>query len=243
MQSPKLRSVDKYSAPYKLGAFPADFPVKLGREIVYLLATRNVARLEGNDWEEIFASVVGADWKPSNIGLDDIVKEQTAWGAKTVKNSRPSTAKRVRLISGRNSPVYSYGDSSITHCDPNELGRKVLEIWNERVAGVRKLYRHVRTVVLIKSDDLQELALFETDTSIYQAKNFVWQWNDNENLEGLDVSTHAHKFTWQPHGSQFTLIEDVPETRLALRIKAPPKLEKDEVISAVKFDPSWVQII
>lgn len=243
MQSPRLRSVDKYSAPYPLGVFPSDFPVRLGREIVYLLATRKTPRLEGNDWEEIFSAVVGADWKPSNVGLDDVVLEQTAWGAKTVKNRRPSSAQRVRLISGRNSPVYSYGDSEITHCEPNELGRKILEIWNERVTSIRKLYRHVRTVVLVKSDDLQELAIFETETILYPVNNFVWQWNDNENLEGLDLGTHAHKFTWQPHGSQFTLIEDVPPTRLAIRIKAPPKLSKDDVIDTVNFDPSWVQIL
>jgi hypothetical protein len=243
MNVPKLRSVDKYKPPYPLNEFPVDFPIRLGREIVYLLATRAVARLEGNDWEEIFATIVKADWKPSNVGLDDIVLEQSAWGAKTVKNRRPSMTQRVRLISGRNSPIYSYGDTEITHCDPNDLGKKILEIWNERVASVRKLYKHVRTVVLIKSDDLQELAVFETDTILYPKDQFVWQWNDNENLEGLDIQSHAHKFTWQPHGSQFTIIEDVPPNRLAIRIKAPPKLAKSDVINAVKFDPSWVQVI
>jgi hypothetical protein len=243
MSGPRLRNVDKYAPPYTLNEFPKDFPIKLGREIVYLLATRNIARLEGNDWEEVFATIVGAEWKPSNVGLDDVVLEQTAWGAKTVKNRRPSTAKRVRLISGRNSTVFSYGDSVVTQCDPNELGVKILEIWNERVASIRKIYRHLRTVVLVKSDDLQELAIFETDTVLYPTDQYVWQWNDNENLEGLEVATHAHKFTWQPHGAQFTIIEDVPTNRLAIRVKAPPKLDKNEVVTAVKFDPSWVEIL
>jgi hypothetical protein len=243
MQSPRLRNVDKYSPPYPLGAFPKDFPFRLGREIVYLLATRHSTRLEGNDWEEIFAGLVNAKWKPSNVGLDDIVLDQTAWGAKTVKNNRPSTAKRIRLISGRNSPVFSYGDSVVTQCDPNELGAKILEIWNERVSSVRKRYRHLRTVVLIKSNDLQELAIFETDAILYPANQYLWQWNENENLEGLEITSHSHKFTWQPHGSQFTIIEDVPENRLAIRVKAPPKLDKNEVISAVHFDNSWVEIL
>lgn len=243
MSGPRLRSVEKYAPPYPLNAFPADFPVGLGREIVYLLATRNNARLEGNDWEEIFASIVGADWKPSNVGLDDVVLEQTAWGAKTVKNRRPSTAQRVRLISGRNSPIFSYGDTAITQCEPNELGGKILEIWNERVAAIRKLYRHLRTVVLIKSNDLLELAVFEVETVLYPPDQFVWQWNDNENLEGLTRDSRIHKFTWQPHGSQFTIIEDVPSDRLALRVKAPEKLNKGDIISAVNFDPSWVEVI
>jgi hypothetical protein len=243
MPSPRLRSVDKYAPAYALNAFPKGFPVKLGREVVYHLATRNTARLEGNDWEEIFASIMGATWKPSNIGLDDIVLQQMAWGAKTVKNRHPATACRVRLISGRNSPVFSYGDSRVKNRDPNELGVKILEIWNERVAAVRKLYRHLRTIVLIKSDDLQELAVFETDTLLYPAGQFVWQWNDNENLEGLEVKTKAHKFTWQPHGSQFTIVEDVPKGRLAIRIKPPSKLSKDDVLAALKFDPSWIEIL
>lgn len=241
--SPKLRNVDKYAPPYPLNHFPAGFPVRLGREIVYLLATRKTPRLEGNDWEEIFATVVGADWRPSNIGLDDVVLAQMAWGAKTVKNKQPSTARRVRLISGRNSPVFSFGDSSVTKRDPAELGAKILEIWNERVASVRKLFRNVRTVVLIKSDDLREVAVFETDTVLYPHSKFVWQWNDHENLEGMEAGSKIHRFTWQPHGSQFTIIEDVPEDRLAIRIKAPTMLKKDDVLNAVKFDPSWVTVL
>lgn len=147
------------------------------------------------------------------------------------------------LISGRNSPAFSYGDSRVKNCDPNILGAKILEIWNERVAAVRKLYRHLRTIVLIKSDDLQELAVFETDTVLYPTSQFIWQWNDNENLEGLEAETKMHKFTWQPHGSQFTLVEDVPKDRLTIRIKQPPKLAKDDVLAALKFDPSWIEIL
>jgi len=151
MKSPKLRTVEKYRPPYPLNNFPANFAVNLGREIVYLLASRGTPRLEGSDWEEIFARLVGAKWKPSNIGLDDVALEQTAWGAKTVKAPRPSATTQVRLISGRNSPVYSFGDKDVSRRDPNELGEKILAIWNERVAGIRKLYRHLRTVVLIQT--------------------------------------------------------------------------------------------
>lgn len=208
-----------------------------------MLASRGTPRLEGSDWEEIFARLVGAQWKPSNVGLDDVVLEQTAWGAKTVKNKRPSTVSKVRLISGRNSPVYSFGDREVSECDPNDLGEKVLSIWNERVAGIRKLYKHVRTVVLVKSDDLLELAAFEFETIIYDAGRFWWQWNDRNNLEGYTKSSNVHTFTWQPHGSQFTIIEDVPDQRLAIRIKQPPMLDRNEVLTAIKFDESWVEVI
>jgi hypothetical protein len=216
----------------------------LGREVVYLLASRGKkARLEGSDWEEIFSRLVGAKWKPSNVGLDDVILEQTAWGAKTVKNPRPSSVSKIRLISGRNSPVYSFGDNEISECDPNELGEKVLAIWNERVAGIRKLYKHLRTVVLIKSNDLLELAAFEFDTVIYSADQYWWQWNERNNLEGYTKNDERHIFTWQPHGSQFTIIENVPEQRLAIKIKEPPQLDHDKVLQAINFDESWVEVL
>lgn len=77
MQSPKLRTVEKYAPPFPLNKFPKEFPYLLGREIVYLLATRVTPRLEGPDWEEIFARLIGGRWKPSNVGLDDVLLEQT----------------------------------------------------------------------------------------------------------------------------------------------------------------------
>lgn len=244
-QSPRLRTVEKYNPPYLLNVFPKNFPIELGREIIYLLASRGSSRLEGQDWEEIFSRLIGANWKPSNVGLDDIVLEQTAWGAKTVKNRKPATVSKIRLISGRNSPIYSYGDKKISSkdADPNELGEKILAIWNERVASIRKLYQHVRTVVLIKSDDLLEVAVFEFETILHPIDQYWWQWNERNNLEGFKKGTNEHKFTWQPHGSQFTIVEDVPHDRLAIRLRSPPKVKKSDVLTAIKFDESWIEII
>lgn len=243
MKSPKLRNVEKYKPPFPLNVFPDDFALKLGREVVYHLTTRVTASLEGSDWEQIFSRLIGAGWKPSNVGLDDVVLEQTAWGAKTVKNNNPGLAKKVRLISGRNSPVYSFGDKQVSECDPAELGEKVVSIWNERVAAIKRNYKHLRTVVLVKSDDLSELAVFEYNTVMFDSNSFLWKWNPRNNLEGFSKRTGIHKFTWQPHGSQFTIIEDVPKDRLAIRIKQPPPLDREQVLGALNFDPSWIQII
>jgi len=111
------------------------------------------------------------------------------------------------------------------------------------VAGIRKLYKHVRTVVLIKSDDLLEAAVFEFETILYGVDGFWWQWNERDNLEGFSKDVNQHIFTWQPHGSQFTIIEDVPKDRLAIRIKKPPQVDRNEFLKAIKFDESWVEII
>lgn len=243
MKLPRLRTVEKYKAPFPLNKLPDDFGLKLGREVVYHLATRTAAILEGSDWEQIFARVIGAGWKPSNVGLDDVVLEQTAWGAKTVKNNNPATVSRIRLICGRNSPVYSFGDRQVSECDPDELGAKVLSIWNERVSAIRKKYKHLRSVVLVKSDDLLELAVFEFDIVMFDPGSFIWKWNSRNNLEGFSKKENQHKFTWQPHGSQFTIIEEIPTERLAIRIKHHPVLNQDKVLTALKFDDSWIEII
>jgi len=244
-KSPKLRTVSKSLPPFPLNVFPKDFPYTLGKEIIYLLASKGKATLEGEEWEEIFATCIGAEWKPSNVGLDDVILGNTACGAKTVKSNHPSKQKQVRLISGRNSPVYSFGDKIDTNttADPNIVGKSVLEIWNGRVTAIREKFANLRTVVLIKSNDLSEVVVFEFDTIRYDPELFVWKWNERANLEGIEKSTEEHRFTWQPHGSQFTILENVPEKSLVIRIKKPKSLNKDKILKALGFDKSWITVI
>lgn len=239
---PKLRTVDKSLPPFALNDFPKDFPYILGREIVYLLATKGKATLEGDEWEDIFAKCIGADWKPSNVGLDDVVLGNTAWGAKTVKATNPSATTKVRLISGRNSPVYSYGETIDTSADPNIVGEHVLEIWNQRVSAVREKFQTLRTVVLVKSNDLSEVVVFEFDTIRYDPELYVWEWNKNGNLVGIEKSKMAHRFTWQPHGSQFTIIEEIPPKSVVIEIRKPETVDKEKLLNAVGFDKSWVTV-
>lgn len=243
MDKPKLRIADKYSAPYPLNKFPKEFAFNLGREIVYFLASRGTPRLEGSDWEEIFARLIGAKWKPSNIGLDDVAYGHTAWGAKTVKNPNPFDVSSIRLISGRNSPVYSFGVGDIVNCNPDELGKQVLAIWNARVAEVRQSFKNLRTVVLIKSDDLLDLSVFEFCTKDFDINAYYWEWNKRKNLIGFDAKNKEHIFTWQPHGSQFTVLERVPEKRISIHIKKPPQLDRETILKTLNFDNSWIQII
>lgn len=238
-KSPRLRTVDKVKPPYPLNQFPSNFGYKLGREIVYLLATKSRADLEGPEWEQIFANCIGATWKPSNVGLDDVVLGVCAWGAKTVKGSNPHNTQKVRLISGRNSPAYSFGQTELG-AKAQIIGEQVLEIWNARVEAIRSKFSHLRTVVLIKSNDLTKLAVFEIETVLYPIDRYTWSRNPRGNLEGYDMTTGVHRFTWQPHGSQFTIIEEVPRDCLLIKVKSPPKLDKDAVLKAAQFDDSWI---
>jgi hypothetical protein len=233
--------VDKVKPPYPLNEFPPDFGQKFGKEIVYLLAIKSIPDVAGPEWEQIFANCIGATWKPSNVGLDDITLGVCAWGAKSVKNRKPHQVKNIRLISGRNSPVYSYGQTTFD-IDPQELGENVLSIWNARVESVRSRFSHLRMVILIKSNDLTELAVFETETVFYPVEQYTWSRNKNGNLVGFDNTKGSHCFTWQPHGSQFTIFESVPDDCLLISLKAPPKLDKNEILKAFNFDESWVSV-
>ncbi len=239
---PKLRTVSKSVSAFPLNEFPKDFPFLLGKELIYLLASKGKPELEGTEWESIFATCIGADWKPSNVGLDDVVLGNTAWGAKTVKATKPSTQKQVRLISGRNSPNYSFGERSDQKADPTLIGKLVLEIWNERVSAIREKYKHLRTVVMVKSNDLSEVVVFEFETIRYDYELYNWEWNKNNNLVGSNKKAGEHCFTWQPHGSQFTIVEDVPEKCLVIKIKKPKTLDKDQILKALGFDKSWVTV-
>lgn len=125
-KSLRLRTVDKVKPSYQLNQSPADFGQKLGKEIVYLLATKSTPSLEGSEWEQIFASCIDTEWRPSNVGLGDVILGVCAWGAKTVKNPRPHRSENIRLISGRNSPSYSFDPQNLD-ADAQILGNDVLK--------------------------------------------------------------------------------------------------------------------
>lgn len=241
---PRTRKAIKFPPPWPLNKFPESFANCIGKEIIARLAADHTGAIEGETWEEMFAVSLGAKWKPSSIGLDDVVLKDCAWGAKTVKNGKPFTAETVRLISGRNDPTYSFGRRPE---DPVELGEMVLSIWNKRVSDIKKDYRHVRSIVLIKPDAIKkewlDFAVFEFNTAQFDPKQYVWAFNKNKNLEGYQCETKEHCFTWQWHGAQFTVIHKVPPGRLKLQVKKPPRVETDVVLKAVKYDDSWVRII
>lgn len=242
MSGPRLRTVNKAIPPYPLNQFPNSFIERFAEDIVYMLATKDAMSLEGDEWEHIFANCINAEWRPSNVGLDDVVLDNCCWSAKTVKSSSGAIGNQqtVRLISGRNSPTYSFGVDRITESNPDDIGEMVLDIWNERVSGIRQYFKFARTVVLVKGKDYQDYLIFEVETVRYDADQYFFMWNKRGNLEGYSKATGIHKFTWQPHGSQFTIIEDIPQNRLHLRIRMPQKIDKASVLRALDFNSSWI---
>jgi hypothetical protein len=241
MPSPKLRS-GSVKEPYPIGKFPDGFVHTVAGEISVLLAV-GISDIEGKMWEQIFAKAIGAKWTPSVMGLDDILVQElsAAWGAKSVKNNNPFRVETIRLISGRNSLDYSFAVSDVRKLPPDELGAMVIEIWNERVAMLHKKYKTLRTVVLIKGPGLGKITVFEKPTERFYAEKYDWSWNSRKNLVGHD-SKGAMKFTWQPHGSQFTIVESVPEDALRIEI-APQKNISAKIMETIGFNKTHYRVV
>jgi hypothetical protein len=214
---------------------------KIGKHITYqyLIGTKD---LSGSAWGDIFAAGIGGVHLDSPLGLSDVVFENQSWSAKTVKQANPHKQQKVRIISGRCSPDYSYGITN-PHDDVQRTGTAVLSIYNERINVAKDKYEPLRAVVLIRNFETLEFALFEHDIYRYVTAEFDWRENKDGNLEGFDKATGKHCFTWQPHGSQFTVLYDVPASAIRFMVKQPPVLDFAKTLDQVGFDDSWVTIV
>lgn len=240
--TPRLRDGAKRlnHDPYPLNRIPDDVIIRMGGYIVYLVYTGR-GDLTGNDFGDAFAYAVKGKHLASPLGIADVELDRMAWSVKTVKNVDPFKAKNIRLISGRCSPDYSYGITD-PHKDIQRTGTAVLNIWNERINIARDQYSDVRTIVLVRSYDLLSYTIFEDENHRYDTSVYEWSVNGNGNLTGISKKTGQKCFTWQPHGSQFTIHESIPESARRFTLKKPPIIDANRVLKDLQFDESWVSI-
>lgn len=244
MKTPRLkdhRAKGAYEL-YPLNEIPDEIIHKIASFFVYLMYIGR-KDISGDDWGDAAAYAFGGVHLAKPVGIADVTCNQMAWSMKTVKMKAPFSADKVRLISGRCSPDYSYGISD-PHEDIQKTGEAILRIWNERVNIAYDKYNPVRTAILVRSNDLTEFVYFEEECLRFQPNKFRWEENSNGNLEGYDIETNVHRFTWQPHGSQFTIIEDIDNTAKKFRLKKPKEpITIQKSLDAVNFDSSWVTIL
>jgi len=242
MQYPKLR--DKRTKlpnePYPLGLVPDSVIHTIAKWIVYHFATGKTD-INGEDWGDIFAKAVSASHLNSPIGLADVILGNMAWSVKSVKNEDPHKCQKVRVISGRCSPDYSYGITD-PHANIQATGTAVLGIWNERINIAKDKFEPLRSSLLIRNPDTLEFCLYEHELSRYNTADYIWEKNNNGNLVARNRNTGKQAFTWQPHGSQFTVHYDIPKSSKCFSVKRPPVLDFDKTIKQIGFDPSWVTI-
>lgn len=177
----------------------------------------------------------------SPAGVADVSWENCAWSVKTVKRKKSAfDAGRLRLISGRNSPGYSMGIEEPLR-DPQATGEAVISILNARIKHALEDFGDLRLLVFVRDMDAMRFCLFEKGMDYLPAGEFDWRANRTNNLEGYDRDG-KHRFTWQRHGSQLTVIHDVPESARVFSVRRPPTLTRQELLDQVGFRDDWVLI-
>lgn len=242
-EPPKLRGKSRArESLYPLSEFPNDVVIGIGRLIVHRLAI-GVADISGDDFAGIFAVAISGEHRAKPLGITDVTWQNCSWSAKTVKSNKPFTQQQVRLITGRNSPNFSYGISDALK-DIAVTGEAVLNIWNQRVNQSLNEFDDLRIVVLVRNMNDLEFTLFEYEAGRYTPGDYEWRLNKEENLEGYDKIYKNHCFTWQPHGAQFTVIKTIPGSAYRFRIKRHPGiLEPQHVLNLVHFKEDWIERI
>ncbi|MBQ7690092.1 MAG: hypothetical protein IJT30_02720 [Muribaculaceae bacterium] len=243
MKHPKLRDAKHLvtNEIYELGKLPSEVITKIGGSIVYLLHTGRTD-ISGDDWADVFAMAVGGTHFASPVGIADVAVGKMAWSMKTVKHSNVFKCKNVRLISGRCSPDYSYGIQD-PHANIAKTGQAVLAVWNERINIAYDEYNPVRVNVLVRNYDLTEFVLFEEYIERYRTVDYRWIENKNGNLIGIHKQSGRTCFTWQPHGSQFTIHSEIPNDAIKFRVRKPPIINQELALTNIGFDESWIEIL
>lgn len=211
---------------------------RLGKYLTFLqYGGRN--DITGLDFEKALEYALEGQQLNKNVGLPDVVKGQIAWSAKTVKEVKSHDVHRVRIISGRNSPDYNYGIQD-AHKDIQATGRAVINIWNERVKDALKEYNELRCIFLVRDYSLCKFTVWEHEATLFNPDDFEWKLNANGNLDGFYAGTDIKKFTWQFHGSQFSIYEDVPKNSIKFSLRKSAPLSCDEVCQQIGFNDNWI---
>lgn len=240
-KKPRLRGKARArKSLYPLGEFPDDIVIGIARQVVHRLAVGH-ADITGDDFGEIFATAISGLHFDKPIGVTDVIWNGCSWSVKTVQAKKPFEVKSIRLISGRNSPQYSYGIDNPLE-DISKTGEAVLNIWNQRVDQSMNEHDELRVVVFVRNMSTLEFSIFEYEAIRYIPGDYEWRLNRNKNLEAFEKNTNTHRFTWQPHGSQFTVIKPIPGSTYKFRITRHPGLiEPQHVLGLIGFKDDWVQ--
>lgn len=244
MKKPRLRDggSGKSRGPWAIGSIPESVLLAISRQLVHRLVV-GYGDIAGDNFGTIFANAINGEHRQSSVGIIDVVWNGCAWSVKTVKEQDPikMIGRRVRLISGRNSPDYSL-DISNPRADPEATGEAVLSIWNERINLARSDSDDIRMAVLCRNMQTQKYLLFEEPCIPFPADEYRWTFNKRKNLEGHRKTDNAHCFTWQPHGSQFSIFRTVPGSACRFGIeRAVPAIEMNQILDLAQYSDQWVK--
>ncbi len=229
------------SGPWPVGEIPEYAIKQIGRQLIVRLATGR-SDISGDEFSQIFANAIDATDYATPLGLADAGLGDTGWSVKTVKSPVPRSTKNVRLISGRNSPDYSFGISD-PRADLSATGRAVLAIWNSRLNAARIKHSDIRIVVLIRNIENRSFVIFEDEIHRFIDSDYAWHVNNRNNFEGWRKTDNKHFFTWQPHGGQFTIKREVPGSAIHFAVERDiPLLDAAHIEQMIGYNDQWISI-
>ena len=242
-QGPRLRGGWSSPTPWPLGQIPDPVILSICSNLVYSTAVGR-QDIKGDDWGDIFAASINGEHHSRPLGIVDVALENTAWSAKTVQV--PLSARRVRLISGRNNPGYSFGNTEPL-VDIQTTGSQVLQIWNARVEEAMQAYPHLRTIVLTRDRRRRQYKIFEYVPSQFDPSDYTWRLTKSGiSIQGYDLNDNVHTFTWQSSGGQFTIIRAVSGSARSFEIREVQEiqsLDPQQVLSRIGYSDDWVTFI
>ncbi len=118
-----------------------------------------------------------------------------------------------------------------------------MEIWNARVEEATQQHPNLRTIILIRNMETAQFKVFEQPTMPFDPADYEWQLNKRNNFEGHTKQGTTHSFTWQPHGSQFTLLRQVSGSARSFQVRRPGILDPEQVLQNIGYSDDWVTFL
>lgn len=126
-------------------------------------------------------------------------------------------------------------ESLDSNSDPNRIGAALLKHWNDKVLAdaVAQSVTSKRVMVLLKSLDKKNFAVFEEDIKLYQPDEIEWQWTNarKNGLQGIRKSDNMMIYRWYPSQKQFFERFILHESAQKIRIDPIVRLKKDKVVN------------
>ena len=195
----------------------------LAEELAFIKATQEYPDLDGKQWERIYANSVGASYSPSNRKVIDIEKGKVGFSIKTIKSTKKlEDLSMIRIIQCRPDPrLIKIGN---WQQNPQEVGHRIINDWNFQVSKLEEDFDVLKEVVLIRAQDFNSFCLCQYDVKRLNKADYYWKWNKRGNLEGFSHD-EAHRFTWQPGGSQWTIKKTIPDSKQIIKFDKQLKHE------------------
>lgn len=190
-------------------------------------------------WEYV-KNIEGIDplYNTRSKALYDVVdtKTHTGWSVKSLQWSFHELCEFELVI--QRAAIYKKAEALgfeplDSNSDPNRIGAALLKHWELKVKGDANTQEvhFPRIMVLLKTEDKRNFAVFEDDIKIYSANEISWQWtNSSKNgLKGIRNSDGICVYRWYPSQTQFFERFILPKGTQTISI-SPVRLSKAQVV-------------